>query len=164
MNSTKSTYISLEEAKQKLEQFCVYQERCHTEVIDKMHKLKVNSALHDSVIVHLIKNNFLNEERFACSFSRGKHKFKGWGKQRIEQELKFRHISSYNIKTALKEIEIDYLKNFYSLAQKKWETITDTIPQKKKNKWIGYLMRKGYESHLIFDFLKDLENQEKQTE
>lgn len=78
------------------------------------------------------------------------------GKQRIEQELKFRDISSYNIKTALNEIESDYLNNFYSLAEKKWDSLNESSLEKKKRKWIDFLMRKGYESSLIFDLLKDL--------
>lgn len=159
MKSRENTYLSFEEAKQKLEQFCVYQERCHTEITDKMYKLKINTALHDPIIVHLIENNFLNEERFACSFTRGKHRQNGWGRNRIKQELKFRNISNYNIEIALKEIETEYLKNFHSLAQKKWNNIESSSLEKKKNKWIGYLMRKGYESYLIFEFLKNIENQ-----
>lgn len=157
MNTSGNTYISLDDAKRKLEQFCAYQERCHAEVIDKMYKLKIAPAFHDSVLVHLIENNFLNEERFARSFARGKHKFKGWGKRRIEQELKFRGLSAYNIKIALKEIEADYLTNFYALAERKWETIQESSSEKKKQKWIGYLMRRGYESQLIFNFLNDME-------
>ena len=45
----------------------------------------------------LLDNNFLNEERFACGFARGKHRIKYWGKIRIVNELKFRGISKYNI-------------------------------------------------------------------
>jgi regulatory protein len=44
----------------------------------------------DEIIIHLIGSNFLNEERFACSFARGKHRIKQWGKIRITNELKFR--------------------------------------------------------------------------
>lgn len=148
--------ISVNDAIKKLEYYCSYQDRCYKEVVTKLKSLGMFQTAIDHVLNHLVKNNYLNEERFAQSFARGKHNFKGWGKRRIEQELKFREISSYNIKTGLKEIETDYLGNFYSLAEKKWLTITETSLEKKKRKWIDFLMRKGYESNLIFEFLKNL--------
>ena len=149
--------LSVNDAIKKLEYYCSYQDRCYKEVIAKLKSLGMFQTAIDHILNHLVEHNFLNEERFAKSFARGKHRFKGWGKRRIEQELKFRDISAYNIKTALKEIETEYLSNFYALAEKKWESITETSLERKQRKWIDFLMRKGYENHLIFDFLKDLE-------
>ena len=149
--------ISVNDAIKKLEYYCSYQDRCYKEVTAKLKSLGMFQTAIDNILDHLVANNFLNEERFAKSFARGKHKFKYWGKRRIEQELKFREISSYNIKTALKEIESDYLTNFYALAERKWQNITEVSIEKKKRKWVDFLMRKGYENNLIFDFLKDLQ-------
>ncbi|WP_177762334.1 regulatory protein RecX [Flavobacterium sp. I3-2] len=147
--------LTVEQATKKIEFYCAYQERCHKEVVEKLKTLGIYETAINHIINHLLENNFLNEERFAKAFARGKHKFKYWGKRRIEQELKFRDVSSYNIKTALKEIETDYLSNFYTLADRKWETITDSSFEKKKKKWIDYLIRKGYETNLIFEALKN---------
>ena len=149
--------ISVNDAIKKLEYYCSYQDRCYKEVTMKLKSLGMFQTAIDHILDHLVANNFLNEERFAKSFARGKHKFKQWGKRRIEQELKFRGISSYNIKTALKEIESDYLSNFYALAERRWQNITEPSLEKKKRKWVDFLMRKGYESNLIFEFLKDLQ-------
>ena len=149
--------ISVNDAIKKLEYYCSYQDRCYKEVTAKLKSLGMFQTAIDHILDHLVANNFLNEERFAKSFARGKHKFKYWGKRRIEQELKLREISSYNIKTALKEIESDYLTNFYALAERKWQNITEVSIEKKKRKWVDFLMRKGYENNLIFDFLKDLQ-------
>ncbi|WLD25148.1 regulatory protein RecX [Flavobacterium dauae] len=151
--------LSVNDAIKKLEYYCSYQDRCYKEVISKLKSLGMFQTAIDHILNHLAENNFLNEERFAKSFARGKHKFKYWGKRRIEQELKFRDISAYNIKIALKEIETDYLNNFYALADKKWTSINESSIEKKKRKWVDFLLRKGYESNLIFDFLKDLENE-----
>ncbi len=148
--------LSVQDAIKKLEYYCSYQDRCYKEVISKLKSLGMFQTAIDHILNHLVEHNYLNEERFAKSFARGKHKFKYWGKRRIEQELKFRDISSYNIKTALNEIESDYLNNFYSLAEKKWDSLNESSLEKKKRKWIDFLMRKGYESSLIFDLLKDL--------
>ncbi len=112
----------------------------------------------DAVIVHLIEHNFLNEERFACSFARGKHRIKSWGKIRIVNELKFRKISIYNINKALKEFtEEEYLETFEKLANHHWETIRETNVVKKKKKFSDFMLRKGFESYLVFDKLKEFD-------
>ncbi len=148
--------LSVDQAIKKLEYYCAYQDRCYKDVISKLQSLGMYQTAINHILDHLVANNYLNEERYAKSFARGKHRIKGWGKYRIEQELKFKDISSYNIKTALKEIETDYLSNFYTLAEKKWHSISETSLNAKKQKWTSYLIRKGYESNLIYNFLKDL--------
>ena len=92
------------EAMKKLESYCAYQERCHKEVNQKLRDMGMIPQAIDQIISQLIQENYLNEERFAQSFARGKFNIKKWGKNRIVNELKFRGISIYNIKTALKEI------------------------------------------------------------
>lgn len=151
--------LSINEARLKLEYYCSYQERCHLDVVDKLKELALPNHQIDEVIVHLIQNNFLNEERFARSFARGKHRIKHWGKIRIVNELKQRHISAPNIKCALTEIpEAEYYDTLDKTAERHWETILETNPQKKKKKFCDYLLRKGWESNLVYQKLKELEN------
>ena len=149
---------TFEEIKHKLEYYCSYQDRCHKEVEQKLNSFTLITELKEKVIVHLIENNFINEERFAKSFVRGKHNYKFWGKNRIINELKFRNVSSRIIETALKEIpEATYLENFHALAEKNWETIAATKGQKRNKKFVDFLLRKGYETSLIYEKLRELE-------
>lgn len=149
---------SVEEARRKLEYFCSYQERCQDEVIKKLKSMEMIPQVIDVIVVHLIENNFLNEERFACSFARGKHRIKLWGKIRIVNELKFRNISKYNINTALKEItNEEYFTNLDACSQKIWGNINESNIQKKRKKFCDYLLRKGFESNLVYEKLKELE-------
>lgn len=151
--------FSLKEAIQKIEYFCAYQERCHEEVVAKLQTMKMDSNEIDQIMVHLIAENFLNEERFACSFARGKHRIKHWGKIRITNELKFRNISQNLINTALKEITPEeYLETFHALAERHWESIRETNTLKKRKKFCDYMLRRGFESNLIYDKVKELEN------
>ena len=150
---------TFEEIKHKLEYYCSYQDRCHKEVEQKLNSFTLITELKEKVIVHLIENNFINEERFAKSFARGKHNYKGWGKNRIVNELKFRNISSRIIETALKEIpEATYLENFHALAEKNWEIIKEPKGQKRNKKFVDFLLRKGYETSLIYEKLNELDN------
>lgn len=157
METPKNTELSINELINKLEYFCSYQDRCHKEVEQKLRNLTVIPELKEKIIVHLIENKYIDEERFAKSFTRGKHNYKGWGKIRIVQELKFREISKRNIDLALKEIpEETYLENFHILAEKNWEAIKERKGQKKNKKFVDFLLRKGYESGLVYDKLKEL--------
>jgi regulatory protein len=148
---------TVDEARKKLEQYCAYQERCHEEVTQKLKSLNMIPQAIDSIIGHLLEHNFLNEERFACSFARGKHRIKHWGRVRIVNELKARQISVYNINTALKEIpDNDYYDSFHTLAEKQWESINENNIQKKKKKFFDFMMRKGFETNLIYEKIADL--------
>lgn len=159
MDSSKPTYISFEDAKRKLEAFCAYQDRCHSEVINKLYNLKISSNIHDDIIVHLIKTNFLNEERFACSFARGKHRISSWGRSRIIMELKIRKITPFLIKKALQEISEElYLETLSRISYQRWNSINESNLSKKKQKLQAYLYRKGYEIDYIYDSIKKLEN------
>lgn len=154
MSKTQPTPL---EARKKLEHYCAYQDRCHKEVTEKLYSLGITHTAADEIIVYLINNNFLNEERFAKSFARGKHRIKQWGKVRIVNELKFRHISQVNINTALKEIDPDeYLDTFSQIAKQCWDSLKDPNIQSRKKKCFDFLYRKGYESQLIYEKLDEL--------
>ncbi|MCW2121117.1 regulatory protein RecX [Flavobacterium sp. 7A] len=147
----------LQEVKRKIEHYCAYQDRCHQEVISKLWEMKMESDEIDVVVSQLIADNFLNEERFACSFARGKHRIKHWGKVRITNELKFRKINQTLIKIAFKEIEGEYHTNFEIWSQKYWDTIAERNALKKRKKFCDYFLRRGFESFLVYDKVKGLE-------
>ena len=155
MNFQKS--YTVDEAKRALERYCIYQDRCHKEIEQKLRDYKMIPEACEVIIIHLIEHRFLNEERFSKSFARGKFNIKKWGKQRIIRELKFKNISDYNIRTALKEIdENDYLETFHQLAEKRFLTISETNKFKKKKKLVDYLMYRGWESNLIYEKANEL--------
>lgn len=150
--------FSIKEAIQKIEYFCSYQERCHEDVIQKLWSMKMKPEEIDEIMVHLITSNFLNEERFATSFARGKHRIKHWGKIRIVNELKFRKISQYNINKALNEITAEeYASTFHALAERHWESLRENNILKKKKKFCDYMLRRGFESNLVYEKVKELE-------
>lgn len=153
---------SLIELKTQLEYYCVYQERCHDEVEQKLKLLNVSKNDFEAVIIHLIEHDFLNETRFACSYVRGKHRIKHWGRIRIVNELKFRHISKFNIDLALKEIdEQEYQTTFDELAERQWEICTEKNMMKKQKKVSDFLLRKGYESEWVYGKIRSLRDEDR---
>lgn len=140
-----------------MEYYCSYQDRCYKEVEEKLKNFTLIPAAKEQVMIFLIENNYINEERFAKSFARGKHNYKYWGKNRIALELKFRAISKKNIELALAEIPNEiYLNNFHQLAEKHWDSIKEKKGPKKNKKFVDFLLRKGYESPLIYEKLQEL--------
>ncbi|WCO01493.1 regulatory protein RecX [Psychroserpens ponticola] len=152
----RKTY-TVDEAQKRLERYCVYQERCHKEVTQKLYEMKMIPEARDKIIVHLLQHNFLNEERFARVFVRGKFRIKKWGKQRIQLELKRKDINKTIISIALKEIDMnDYFDTFNTLAEKKTATLRETNIQKKRKKLADYLFYRGWESQLVYDKIREL--------
>jgi regulatory protein len=139
------------EATKVLEHYCAYQERCHKEVEKKLKDLNMIPEAQEQIILHLLQHNFLNEERFAKAFVRGKFSIKKWGRIKIVKELKFKQISTYNITTALKEIDEEtYLETLHKIAEKKLSLIKESNSYKKRNKLSNYLISRGFESNLAY--------------
>ncbi len=149
--------FTVEEIKRKIEQYCVYQDRCHKEVEAKLREYQLIPQARELVLLHLFEHNFLNEERFSKSFARGKFRIKKWGKERIVRELKLRDIASANIKIALKEIEEeDYISTLNELVEKKNLSIKESNIYKRKKKLFDYLKYRGYETDLIMEVINEV--------
>jgi len=153
---TKKTY-TLQEATKKLEHYCAYQERCHQEVRQKLEGMYMIPEAIDVIIVHLLEHNFLNEERFAKTFVRGKFKIKAWGRRRLSFELKRKDVSKVNINQALATIEeAEYNEYFNDLAEKKANSLKESSVFKKRKKFIDYFLYRGWESYLVYEKANDL--------
>ncbi len=151
---------SLEEARGKLETFCAYQERCIWGLRHKLFEKGIQGNAVDKILAELEASGFVDEERFARSYARGKFRIKKWGKGRISQELKLRQISSTLIQLGLSEIDGDeYFATLEREAEKKWEKTKEKDSYKKKYLVTHYLMSKGFEQDLIQEALSALVSQ-----
>jgi len=156
MKQLQKTY-TLTDATKKAEYYCAYQERCHQDVIKKLKDMSMVPEAIDHIMAHLIQKDYLNEERFAKSFARGKFNIKNWGRIRITNELKLRKISAYSIKSALKEIDDSvYNSKLEALAKKKVDQLKGQNKNQKKKKLADYLLYRGWESHLVYELVATL--------
>ena len=62
---TNKTSFTLKEIYTKMEYYCSYQERCYKEVEEKLYSFSLSNTEKETVLTHLIENNFINEERFV---------------------------------------------------------------------------------------------------
>jgi regulatory protein len=139
-----------EQALQKLKHYCAYQERCHSEVKEKLYSLGVWKKDRDEIISTLIEENYLNEERFAIAFAGGRFRIKQWGRVKIKYELKQKQVSDYSIKKALKQVdEKEYVRTLEKLLEKKQASLKKEQPVIRKRKTMDYLLQRGFEADLI---------------
>ncbi len=142
-----------------IQKFCAYQERCHKEVRSRLYEYGLGTEDVEELIFKLIEDNYINEERFAVAYARGKFRVKKWGRLKIVSELKFRQISPFCIKKGLKEIDDKlYAETLRDLVAKKDHDYRSTTNRFARNKKIAnYCFNKGYESELIWQEIQDLE-------
>ena len=142
--------LTKEQALQKLKHYCAYQERCHSEVKEKLYSLGIFKNEHDAIIATLIEDGYLNEERFAISFAGGKFRVKQWGRIKIKYELKKKQVSEYCIKKALQQIKEDeYHEVLKKMADEKYASLKDEQYLVRKKKTIDYLIQRGFEMELV---------------
>lgn len=142
--------LSKEQALQKLKHYCAYQERCHSEVKEKLYSLGVWKKDQDEIISTLIEENYLNEERFALAFAGGKWRVKHWGRVKIKYELKQKQVSDYCSKKALKQIEEEeYLTVLRKLAEERYASLKSDQYLVRKKKTMDHLMARGFETELV---------------
>ncbi|MEL7159316.1 MAG: regulatory protein RecX [Bacteroidota bacterium] len=155
----KKVVYTYEAALAALQHYCAYQDRCHTDVRKKLKELRFFGDLAEEVICALIQEKYLDEERFARSFARGKFKMKRWGRMKITRELKQRDVSPYCIKKGLSEIEEeDYFRVLdEELLRRDRLERKATHPYLRRRKLADYMFQRGYESSLTWEAINRLE-------
>jgi regulatory protein len=146
------------ETKAAIVHYCKYQERCHSEVRNKLYELGCNTRLVDELLAAVIEMGLVNEERFARSFARGKFRLKKWGREKIKAQLRLKKVSDYCIRKGLSEIdEQDYAALLQHLAEKKYaEVRSDRSIPSRKAKMFRFLAQRGFERDMIIDTINNV--------
>ena len=141
---------------EKIQSYCLYQERCIKEVKNKLFSLKVSSKSANDIIEFLIDNNYLNEERYTKMYIQGKLRIKKWGRIKLKYELRLKGIDIKIINEHIKQIkEEDYIKYFNEFSTNKIKFLKGSKDQKKRS-FINYFTYRGWENSYIYQKLKDV--------
>lgn len=141
---------TFDEIKQKMVNYCVYQDRCHAEVEQKMRDFLLIPEAKDEIFLYLMKENYLNEERFTRSYIRGKFYIKHWGRNKIRMNLKMKGINEKLISNSMNEIvDSDYEKTLLKIYTNYYESQRGLKDYQKRSKAIKHLLSKGYEYDII---------------
>lgn len=142
--------FSFSEIKQKLVNYCVYQDRCHSEVEQKMREFVLIPEAREEILLYLMQENYLNEERFTRSYIRGKFYIKHWGRQKITSGLKLKGITEKLIRQCMDEIHPeDYDAQLAKMYEAYYSQLKGMKDYQKGVKTTRHLMSKGYEYEAI---------------
>lgn len=149
--------IGEDEAWKRITRYCAYQERCHAETRDKLFSYGLYAEQVEELLVKLISENYLNEERFSIAFARGKSRLKGWGTQKIEAELKRRRVSDWCIKQAIQSMDQgEYTQTAMKILEKKRALLhREKNPKLKIQKLKRYMLSKGYDWQTISRLMQE---------
>ena len=141
---------------ERLKNYCALQDKCQWDVKQKMQEWGLLEISQDYIMEQLIQEDYINEERYSRSFFRGKFKIKKWGKLKIINELKKKHISEACIKKGLEEIQdSEYNVELNNQYQKKKASIKEKNIFIKNKKIANFLISKGYESNLVWNKINE---------
>ena len=120
MAFTRSKTYTLEAAQAAIQRYCAFQERCQSEVEERLRSMGVLPEAQAELVADLMANGFLNEERFARAFARGKFRMKGWGPRKIAQGLQAKRVSSACINLGLSELEEGEVRGYLLRQREKY--------------------------------------------
>jgi regulatory protein len=150
---------------EKIRRYCSYHERSEKEAELKLKSLKAPASKTKAILNQLREEGFLNEERFARAYVRGKWKVNRWGKIRIRYELKAKGISEKLISSALLEIDEDIYRDMLeTIIRKKSGEFRHKGEEKNiskkslniRDKIFNFALGKGYETDLVNEILNEL--------
>ena len=142
----------------RLKNYCAIQDRCQWDILQKMNEWGLQENTKEHILEILITEKYIDEERFAISFSRGKFKIKHWGKNKIKHELKQKKISAVCINTGINEInDFEYKRTLEKLLKQKEIRTKEKNPFAKRNKIATFLIKKGFENSLVWERVLKLE-------
>lgn len=137
--------------------YCAYQERSQQELRDKLYDLGLFRKDVEQVIVAMIEEGYLNEERFAIAYAGGKFRVKQWGKVKIRLALKQKRVSEYCIKKALAQIsEKEYESTLQKVIATQSRKISEKNILKKNYKLAQYAIGRGFEPEMVWEQLKHI--------
>lgn len=135
---------------QKLAHWCAQRERSSGEVLKKCAQLGYSKTLTKECLAKLIKENFVNDQRFASLFTRSKFNQNKWGRIKIRYHLQQMGIAKPIIEDALNEIDNDAYENLLKkLLIAKYKTLKGKDVKPVYSQLVAYGLSKGYENSLV---------------
>lgn len=147
--------MSENEARYKAEAYCSMAEHCRAEVMEKLYQWGASPMWTDGILNHLEQEGYIDSLRYAKAFVRDKYRFNQWGRVKIAQSLRQKHLDSSDIVVAMEEIdEEEYFTALEHLLTKKLLGIKAKNTYERNGKLIRFAASRGYEMDEILCCLK----------
>ena len=143
-----------EQVLNKLTTLCARGEHCQQEMLDKMRRWEIDKSVQARVMEYLLKEKFIDEDRYTRSFVEEKIKFNGWGRKKVEQALYMKRIPSSIYNPILDEVdEKNYEDILRPLLEAKRKTVTGKSEYEIRGKLIRFALSRGFEMDEILKIL-----------
>ena len=142
--------IDEKQAYLKLSALCARSEHCAYEMTEKMRRWQMSEEEQAAVIERLVKERFIDDERYARAFAADKIKYNKWGQRKVEQALFMKRIDGKIIDAVLDEIDDDtYLDILRPLISAKRRSTKAENDYELRGKLIRFALSRGFTMNLI---------------
>ena len=142
--------IDEKQAYLKLSALCARSEHCAYEMTEKMRRWQMSEEEQAAVIERLVKERFIDDERYARAFAADKIKYNKWGQRKVEQALFMKRIDGKIIDAVLAEIDDDtYLDILRPLISAKRRSTKAENDYELRGKLIRFALSRGFTMNLI---------------
>lgn len=140
-----------QEAYLTLAALCAQAEHCQWEMVEKMRKWEIPEEAQARIMERLVKERYVDDERFARAFAKDKVRYNKWGRRKVEQALWQKHIDEDIRKIVLKEIDDEeYLSVLRPLLKQKRKSIKAQNDYELNQKLMRFALGRGF----TFDIIK----------
>ena len=146
-----------EQALQSLMERCARAEVCVSDACRLMMRWGVSQSGYDVVIEKLIKEKFIDEQRYADAFVRDKLNFSRWGAGKISDALYQKRIPTAVIKKAMEQVEPEDMgSRLETDLIKKRKSIKDEDPRKVREKLLRFGISRGFDYETVTDTINKI--------
>jgi regulatory protein len=138
---------------------CSHTEYSRDDMRTRLSTWGVNKDETEKIIEILVKENFINETRYAMAFVADKFKYNKWGKVKLSAQLKLKKVPSEIINSALNSIDNEeYIKLARNVIEGHKRSVKAKNQYDLKSKLIRFGLSKGFESSILYDILNEPED------
>ncbi len=136
---------------------CSRQERCRSEVAEKLGARKISPENIEKILDSLQKEKFIDENRYANAFTSDKLKFNKWGKMKIRMMLVRKQIPEREIENAFSQIDEEFYRQILrEELSKKRRTIKGSNTFEIRGKLFRFATQRGFEPGYIHSLLDEV--------
>lgn len=150
-----------DELKYKAEAYCSTTEHCPAEVMAKLIQWGADGEMLERILAHLQKEHYVDSVRFCRAFVRDKYRFARWGRVKIVQALRMKHLSSEEIEAGVAEIdEEEYAKGLRDLLRQKSKSVSGKNEYERNTKLIRFAVGRGFTMGEVLRYVKQIDPDE----
>ena len=139
-----------QEAYLQLAALCAQAEHCQQEMRDKMRRWELDETVQNRIIDRLIKERYVDDERYARAFVKDKIRYNKWGRRKVQQALWQKHIDADVQQRVLDEIdEKEYLDILRPLLKQKRKSIKAENDYELNQKLVRFALGRGFGFDII---------------